>query len=243
MNKFQLFIRSTLEKDYEEKASFLGYTLEEMIDQQFRRLIMTFFYTAIAVFMATQKLWTAAIFFFILSFIMYKSRYRRILSEYKNARYNQQISFSMFSRLIDTYLDSTQSLYVVFTKILGRLTTKESKRSLTKLMSRMQDNNEDQEAFREFSNEMSATNSSMNFMMTLYYSQFAPKDKTVIKELSQMAVKEVFDSIKEIVEIKSNRVEKCGILFLVVSFLVLVCIVMAMTISVFKTMTGSIGGS
>lgn len=242
MNRVQIFIKKTMEKDFLEMTKFIGLTTEEAINIQFQRIMVGILYFAIAIFFLTQQLWTAAALFLGMTVIVYRLRYSRVQSAYKNARYNQQISYSIFARLVDTYLDSRLSLYAIFQKILNRLKTDQSRESLSRLMGRIQDDSEDKEAFKEFASELSITDNAQNFMMTLYYSQMAPEDKNVVKELGQMAVKEVFDSISEIVEIKSARIEKNGRHFLMVSFILLVGILMAMAIMYFNQVMTPITG-
>lgn len=240
MNKVQLFILKTMEKDFLEKAEFIGYTEEEAIGLQFRRLMTTVVYVFIAVFFLTQKLWTITIVFLVLSFFAYRSRYYSIQSGYKNARYNQQISYSIFTRLVDTYLSSGDSLYTIFGKVSKRLKTKQSKSSIARLMGKTQDDPDDKQAYLDFAKELSVTSEAKNFMTTLYYSQYTSDDKSVVKELGQMAVQEVLDTIGEIVEIKSNRVEKSGKLFLIASFILAMGIMMAFAIMLFQQMSAPI---
>ena len=42
MNKVQLFIVKTMEKDFLEKAEFIGYSEEEAVGLQFKRIMMSF---------------------------------------------------------------------------------------------------------------------------------------------------------------------------------------------------------
>lgn len=230
MNKVQLFIVKTMEKDFLEKAEFIGYSEEEAVGLQFKRIMMSFVYLLIAIFFLTQKLWTASIVFIVLGFFAYKTRYYRIQSAYKNARYNQQISYSIFTRLVDTYLSSGESLYTIFGKISTRLKSKQSQSSIARLMGKIQEDPENKKAFQEFGRELSVTDDAQNFMTTLYYSQFTTDDKSVVKELGQMAVKEVLDTIGEIVEIKTNQIEKFGRIFLYVSLILIVGILMAFAV-------------
>lgn len=234
MNGIQRTLLKTMESDLLEKSMFVGYSAAETISFQFRRIFMGIFYVGLAAFLGLNQLWTAMAAFLVMAFITYKSKYYRIDSEYKNNRYNQQISFSMFARLIDTYLGSGKSQYSIFSRIMDRLRTDKSKASLAKLLSRLQDNSDDKSAYQEFAKEMSGTNNAMSFMMSLYYSQYSPNDQTVIKELSQMAIKEVFEAIAEIVDIKSNQVEKFGRFFLMVSFILLLGILLAIAIMYFQ---------
>lgn len=230
MNQVQLFIIKTMEKDFLEKAAFIGYSDEEAVSLQFRRIMMSIIYLMIAGFFLTQKLWTASIIFVVLGFLAYKTRYYRIQSAYKNARYNQQISYSIFTRLVDTYLTSGDSLYTIFGKIFTRLKSKQSQSSIARLMGKIQEDPENKKAFQEFGRELSVTDEAQNFMTTLYYSQFTTDDKSVVKELGQMAVKEVLDTIGEIVDIKSSRIEKFGRTFLYVSLILIVGILMAFAV-------------
>lgn len=50
MNKVQLFIVKTMEKDFLEKAEFIGYSEEEAVGLQFKRIMMSFVYLLIAIF-------------------------------------------------------------------------------------------------------------------------------------------------------------------------------------------------
>lgn len=234
MNGVQRFIAKTMESDLLEKATFVGYTVDEAISYQFRRLFLSALYMGIAAFFGYSQLWTAMVMFIGMTYVVYKARYMRIDSEYKGMRYNQQISFSVFARLIDTYLGDGKSPYIIFTKIMNRLQTDKSKASLAKLISRLQDNTDDKVAYQEFASEMSETNSALAFMMSLFYSQYSPHDQTVVKELSQMAIKEVFETINQIVEIKSDHLEKYGRFFLMASFTLLIGILLAITMMYFQ---------
>lgn len=219
-----------MEKDFLEKAEFVGYSDEEAVGLQFRRLMMSTIYLMIAVFFLTQKLWTASFIFIVLGIFAYKTRYFRIQSAYKNARYNQQISYSFFTRFIDIYLTSGDSLYTILGIIAKRLKSKQAQASIARLMGKMQEDPEDKKAFQDFGRELSVTDEAQNFMTTLYYSQFTSDDKSVVKELGQMAVKEVLDTIGVIVEIKSNRIEKYGRIFLYLSLMLIVGLLMAFAV-------------
>lgn len=140
--------------------------------------------------------------------VFYKMQAKKVDSYYRAWKFQRQLNFSKFTRLVIPYLKAsggTAALYTIFNKILQRTEDESDRRSLYQLMGEMGDNPESLEPFTDFAERSSGTDMSHLFMSTIYDFQQSTFDVSVIDELGRMASEDMMSAIDEIIEMKLRR--------------------------------------
>ena len=144
----------------------------------------------------------------ILGTFFYKSKAKAVDSHYRVWKFQRQLNFSKFTRLVIPYLKASggkTALYTIFNKILQRTDDEADKRSLYQLMGEMGDKPESLEPFTDFAERSSGTDMSHLFMSTIYDFQQSTFDVSVIDELGKMASEDMMNAIDEIIAMKLRR--------------------------------------
>ncbi|WP_308036056.1 hypothetical protein [Virgibacillus sp. AGTR] len=142
----------------------------------------------------------------IFGVVFYKMQAKKVDRFYKAWKFQRQLNFSKFTRLVIPYLKRrTTALYTIFNKILQRTDDEADKRSLYQLMGEMGDNPESLDPFTDFAERSSGTDMSHLFMSTIYDFQHSTFDVSVIDELGRMASEDMMNAIDEIIEMKLRR--------------------------------------
>ncbi|WP_420841255.1 hypothetical protein [Evansella clarkii] len=144
----------------------------------------------------------------ILGAVFYKMKSKRVESYYKAWKFQRQLNFSKFTRLVIPYLKAsggTAALYTIFNKILQRTEDPSDRRSLYQLMGEMGDDPESLQPFTDFAERSSGTDMSHLFMSTIYDFQQSTFDVSVIDELGHMASEDMMSAIDEIIDMKLRR--------------------------------------
>lgn len=144
----------------------------------------------------------------VVGFAFYKMRAKAVTTYFRAWKFERQLNFSKFTRLVIPYLKAGAGktpLYAIFTKILRRTEKPADKRSLSKLMADMAARPQDIVPFQEFAERSSGTDMSYLFMSTIYDFQQSTFDTTVIDELGKMAADDMMNAIDEIIEMKLRR--------------------------------------
>lgn len=144
----------------------------------------------------------------IVWFVFYKMQGKRVDSFYRAWKFERQLNFSKFTRLVIPYLKAsggTMALYTIFNKILNRTENEADKRSLYQLMGEMGDTPESIQPFIDYAERSSGTDMSHLFMTTIFDFQQSTFDTSVIDELGQMASEDMMESIDEIIAMKLKR--------------------------------------
>jgi len=140
--------------------------------------------------------------------VFYKMQAKKVDSYYRAWKFQRQLNFSKFTRLVIPYLKAsggTAALYTIFNKILQRTEDESDRRSLYQLMGEMGDNPESLDPFTDFAERSSGTDMSHLFMSTIYDFQQSTFDVSVIDELGRMASEDMMSAIDEIIEMKLRR--------------------------------------
>lgn len=140
--------------------------------------------------------------------VFYKMQAKKVDSYYRAWKFQRQLNFSKFTRLVIPYLKAsggTAALYTIFNKILQRMEDESDRRSLYQLMGEMGDNPESLDPFTDFAERSSGTDMSHLFMSTIYDFQQSTFDVSVIDELGRMASEDMMNAIDEIIEMKLRR--------------------------------------
>lgn len=142
------------------------------------------------------------------AFALYRSRYKSIGRMFQTWRFERELNFSKFVRLLIPYLkqsDGNVSLYSVFNKILIRLDNETDRSSLYMLMGEMGDRPGDIQPFNDFAERSSGSDMAYLIMATIFDYQESTKDISVINELGQMASEQMMSAIDDIILFKISR--------------------------------------
>lgn len=144
----------------------------------------------------------------IVAFFVYRSRFTGIVKMYSQWKFERELNFSKFIRLLIPYLKGSGgnvSLYNVFNKILVRMDDETDRASLYSLMGEMGDRPGDIQPFNDFAERSSGSDMAYLIMSTIFDFQESTKDVSVINELGQMASEQMLDAIDEIIAFKIRR--------------------------------------
>lgn len=144
----------------------------------------------------------------ILSIMIYIMRYSSVKKMYAQWKFEREMAFSRFIRLLIPYLKQSGgnvSLYTTFNKMLERMDDEADQRSLYMLMGEMSSRPGDQRPFLDFAERSSGSDQSYLIMSTIFDFQQSTQDTSVIDELGQMASKKMMNGIDEIIAAKIKR--------------------------------------
>lgn len=144
----------------------------------------------------------------IFGFAFYKMKAKNVETFYKAWKFERQLNFSKFTRLVIPYMKASggsTALYTIFNKILKRTENESDKRSLYQLMGEMGDSPADLKPFTDYAQRSSGTDMSHLFMSTIFDFQQSTFDTQVIDELGKMAGEDMLNAIDEIIGMKLKR--------------------------------------
>lgn len=199
-------IKISSEKNLENMIAELGYTNEGYKEFQKKRLIKSSLVLALFLILAFVKSMYFIPIGIVIFFGLFKMEYISLKNKVKKLKFNKQLAFSKFSRMIIPYLmQGDATLYAVFQKMNRRLEEGAVKKNLQRLMINMLENPNDIEPFKKFAIESSGTDSAVLFMSTLFDYQQNTNDTNVIAELGRMSSEELFETVDEIVSYKLRK--------------------------------------
>ena len=141
-------------------------------------------------------------------FLIYKMKFGSIKGMYRQWRFERELAFSRFVRLLIPYLKQSGgavSLYTVFNKMLERMDNEADRNSLYMLMGEMSSRPGDIRPFYDFAERSSGSDMAYLIMSTVYDFQQSTQDTSVIDELGKMASDYMMTSIDEIIAFKIRR--------------------------------------
>lgn len=144
----------------------------------------------------------------VLGIFMYISRLSSVRKMHNQWKFEREMAFSRFVRLLIPYLKQSGgnvSLYTTFNKMLGRLDDEDDRESLYMLMGEIGDRPGDIQPFYDFAERSSGSDMAYLIMSTVFDFQESTTDTTVIDELGQMASEQMMDAIDEIIAFKIRR--------------------------------------
>lgn len=197
-----------IEQDVMQMFEMMGENIVSIRRFQRKRVIMTVLLAIVGVLAGVfihRWLYLSAP---IAGFFFYKMQSKRVTNYYRAWKFERQLNFSKFTRLIIPYLKAgggKTPLYAIFTKILVRTEKEADKRSLSKLMADMAARPQEIEPFQEYAERSSGTDMSYLFMSTIFDFQQSTFDTSVIDELGQMAAEDMMTAIDEIIAMKLRR--------------------------------------
>lgn len=158
-------------------------------------------------------------------FIIYKMRYSSVKGMYGQWRFEREMAFSRFIRLLIPYMKQSEgdiSLYTVFNKMLDRMDDEADRNSLYMLMGEMSARPGDMRPFIDFAERSSGSDMSHLIMSTVYDFQQSTQDTSVINELGQMASDHMMSAIDEIIAMKIKRFSMFPTKIVMTSFVLVV---------------------
>lgn len=182
----------------------------------------------------------------IFGFAFYKMKAKGIESFYRAWKFERQLNFSKFTRLVIPYMkasNGTTALYTIFNKILKRTENESDKRSLYQLMGEMGDNPSDLKPFTDYAERSSGTDMSHLFMSTIFDFQQSTFDTQVIDELGKMAGEDMLNAIDEIIGMKLKRFAMFPTKVVMSSFILVVGLGGALMLDNFKDLDMGGGAS
>lgn len=182
----------------------------------------------------------------IFGFAFYKMKAKSVESFYRAWKFERQLNFSKFTRLVIPYMKASggqTALYTIFNKILKRTENESDKRSLYQLMGEMGDNPSDLKPFTDYAQRSSGTDMSHLFMSTIFDFQQSTFDTQVIDELGKMAGEDMLNSIDEIIAMKLKRFAMFPTKVVMSSFILVVGLGGALMLDNFKDLDMGGGAS
>jgi len=182
-----------------EKSGYGEYEFQVFQKKRFRNsLIASLAAVVPAIFISPWLAFLGTIFFLM----QWRSAYTKEKKEFQDLLYDKQISWFSFQRLVVSYLTGdgkSDSIFVVFKKILSRLEEGEFKSNLQRLIIEITEDPESVRPFLTFANNAAGgTDSALTFMTALYNFKNHTHDNSVIDELSEKARNEMIRGIHEI---------------------------------------------
>lgn len=174
----------------------------------------------------------------VLGFGFYKMEKKKIETFYRGWKFERQLNFSKFSRLVIPYLKASNgrtALYTIFNKILIRTENKDDRRSLYTLMGEMSDNPQSLAPFTAFAERSSGTDMSHLFMQTIFDFQQSTSDASVIDELGRIAAKDMLSAVDDIIEMKLRRFSMFPTKIVMSSFVLVVGLGLGLMLHNFKS--------
>lgn len=144
----------------------------------------------------------------VFGFIVYKMKMKTVQNMYRMWKFERQLNFSKFTRLVIPYLKASGgsvALYTIFNKILKRTENETDRKNLYQLMGEMGDRPRDIQPFLDYAERSSGTDMSHLFMSTIFDFQQSTFDVSVIDELGKLASEEMMAAIDEIINMKLKR--------------------------------------
>lgn len=197
-----------------ERMLELGYGYQDIVSWQKSRLLLSGLLVVATVLYATtlpNTDWVIVAIMLVLSWLLYIQKLYSMRREWRTLRFVRQLDFAKFCRLLVPYLDeenANTSLNYIFPKIVDRMSHEEDKREVRILIKKMTDDSNNLQPFLDFAKNMSNTDFSFLFMMTLYDIKEGAADPEIIARLGTMASDEVVARMKDIKRMKLAKFNK-----------------------------------
>lgn len=173
----------------------------------------------------------------VMAIVSYYMKGRSVDAFYNNWKFERQLAFSKFTRLVIPYLkssDGNMALYTIFNRIIRRMDDPEDKRNLYQLMSEMGDDPANIKPFIDFAERSSGTDMSHLFMTTIFDFQQTTFDVGVIDELGKLASEDMMNSVDEIIDFKLRRFAMFPTKIVMSSFLLVLGLAIGMMVHELK---------
>ena len=145
---------------------------------------------------------------FLVGLIIYFLKKLSVNRYYTAYKFNRNLEFSKFARLVVPYLRQAQKgagIYYIFSQMSGRLENPLDRQLLQKLMLEITDHPNDIKPYIDFAEKMSGTDFSITFMTLIYDIAQGATDDSIVDELGKEVSAQLMDVIRDIVEFKQKR--------------------------------------
>lgn len=222
-----------MEPSYRQMMINMGATdadMDRIMKKRLLKALAVFFIFTLAYFVI-KIIWIllAAV---LLSLLIYFNEVRQMGSRHRVFKFEQELEFSKFARLIGPYLkknNGNMPLYAVFNKVLPRL-SEPMQKEVYRFMSEMVTTPNNVTPFIEFSKRMGNSDFSYSFMIALYDYQSTTNDITVIDDLVIMANTALMDKVDEIIRYKLSKFKFVPTIFTASCMIILLGFFVAMFI-------------
>lgn len=179
------------------------------IEQWTKRLILLLFFFVVSFLLLGILLgWQLFVIGALFSAATYWLKLNRISNTYYQFRFERQVQFSDFEKLLVPVLKQTKggiNVRSILERLLPRIPNEIDKKILQRLMLDITHHPENYEPYENFAKQMSETDSSILFMITLADLDQGVKDLRVIDRLAKIAMNETMEGIDQIINYKLKR--------------------------------------
>ncbi|KPG70836.1 hypothetical protein [Enterococcus sp. RIT-PI-f] len=179
------------------------------IEQWTKRLILLLFFFVVSFLLLGILLgWQLFVIGALFSAATYWLKLNRISNTYYQFRFERQVQFSDFEKLLVPVLKQTKggiNVRSILERLLPRIPNEIDKKILQRLMLDITHHPESYEPYENFAKQMSETDSSVLFMITLADLDQGVKDLRVIDRLAKIAMNETMEGIDQIIEYKLKK--------------------------------------
>lgn len=144
----------------------------------------------------------------VIGLVLYMLQHVSVNNRYKVYRFNRNLEFSKFARLIVPYLRQAKngtSVYHIFSQMVHRIGDPIDRKLMQKLMIQITDHPSEIWPYLEFANSMSGTDFSITFMTLIYDISQGATDDNIIDELGKEVSQQLMDIISDIIEYKEKK--------------------------------------
>ncbi|MDB1692982.1 hypothetical protein PMV44_14105 [Enterococcus casseliflavus] len=170
-------------------------------------LLLLFFFSSfllLSVLLGWQMMLVGCLFISL----VYWLKLNRITTTYYQFRFERQVQFSDFEKLLVPLLKQSKggiNVRSILERLLPRIPNEIDKKILQNLMLDITQYPESYTPYENFAKQMSQTDSSILFMITLADLDQGVKDLRVIDRLAKIAMNETMEGIDQIIEYKLRR--------------------------------------
>ena len=201
----------SVEKSTYEKMKLMNTSDKFIKNWQLQRILLSLIISVMVsfliVFVFKQKLLfsiggpVVGIIFYILKFV-------DVNSKYKVYKFNRNLEFSKFARLIVPYLRQAKNgtgIYQIFSQMVNRMENPIDRQLMQRLMLQITDHPSELWPYIEFANKMSGTDFSITFMTLIYDISQGATDDNIIDDLGKEVSQQLMDIIRDIIEFKQKK--------------------------------------
>ena len=205
------FLIMSVEKSSYEKMKLMNTSDKFIKNWQLQRILLSLIISVMVsfliVFVFKQKLLfsiggpVVGIIFYILKFV-------DVNSKYKVYKFNRNLEFSKFARLIVPYLRQAKNgtgIYQIFSQMVNRMENPIDRQLMQRLMLQITDHPSELWPYIEFANKMSGTDFSITFMTLIYDISQGATDDNIIDDLGKEVSQQLMDIIRDIIEFKQKK--------------------------------------
>ncbi|EAG4642810.1 hypothetical protein C5754_14170 [Listeria monocytogenes] len=203
-NLFTMLIEMEQIPPFETKEEQIHYLINLQRKRVFKGILLLLIGVLGAIFINKWLLLA----FFVLACLFYRMDYTKVVKTYKYWKFEKQIEFLKFIRLlIPILLEKKTSLYLAMNKMLHRLDedSKYIKDEIERFLIALNQKPNSIEPFINFAKRASGTEEALLMLRTLFAYQQKSNDPTIIKELGELSNEQLMGGVDEIIRFKTKR--------------------------------------